>query len=390
MSKQLNPYIQEELTLEPLATGILSGKSFAVKDVFAIEGYTSTAGNPNWFATHKPAEETAEVITILRNNGAKMIGTTITDELMYSLNGENIHYGTPVNPKAPTRIPGGSSSGSASVVAAGLVDFAIGTDTGGSVRIPSSYCGIYGFRPTHGAVSVDGLIPLAKSFDTVGWMTEDKKLLIEIARLLISSQEKSESSFRKLLFPEDAWALVDKETNGELLKTIEKVKEVMPTHELIMLEENGLSTWKEIFRIIQGYEIWQEHGEWVSATNPQFGPGIKERFAMASKITEEEFKQMAKLQAVIKERLFRILTEDTLLIVPTVPGVAPLLNLPEDQVEERRSKTLQLSAIAGLAGLPQVTIPIDTNLEAPISVSIIAGPSQDIRLLEWVNKLEAN
>ncbi|WP_413374721.1 amidase family protein [Alkalihalobacillus sp. 1P02AB] len=366
MSKQLNAYIQEELILEPLATGILSGKSFAVKDVFAIKGYTSTAGNPNWFATHKAAEETAEVIIKLRNNGAKMIGTTITDELMYSLNGENIHYGTPVNPKAPSRIPGGS------------------------VRIPSSYCGIYGFRPTHGAVSVDGLIPLAKSFDTVGWMTEDKKLLLEIAQLLITSQEKRETPFSKLLFPEDAWALVDEETNGDLLKAVEKIKEVMPTHELILLEEDGLATWKEMFRIIQGYEIWQEHGEWVSATNPQFGPGIKERFAMASKITEEEFKQMGKSQDVIKERLFALLTEDTVLIVPTVPGVAPLLNLPEGQVEERRSKTLQLSAVAGLAGLPQVTIPIAANLGAPISLSIIAGPNQDLRLLEWVNQLEVN
>ncbi len=106
-----------------------------------------------------------------------MVGKAITDELTYSLNGENIHYGTPVNPKAPGRIPGGSSSGSAVAVAGELADFALGTDCGGSVRAPASFCGIYGMRPSHGRISTAGVFRLAPRFDTVGWFARDGRLL---------------------------------------------------------------------------------------------------------------------------------------------------------------------------------------------------------------------
>lgn len=184
-----------------MQSGPLSGLSFAVKDVFDIKGNTSGAGNPDWLRTHPPAESTAPALLALLQRGAALEGTTQTDELMYSLNGENAHYGTPINPVAPDRIPGGSSSGSAVAAAAGLVDFAIGTDTGGSIRIPSSYCGLYGFRPTHGAVSTEGLIPLAHSFDTVGWMSRDVNILLKTGCVLLKKTSqllKTQQHFRPI------------------------------------------------------------------------------------------------------------------------------------------------------------------------------------------------
>ena len=169
-------------------TGSLAGLSLAVKDVFHIKGYRTGAGNPDWLRTHPAVETTAPVVQRLLDAGAHIVGKTHTDELAYSLNGENVHYGTPVNPNAAGRIPGGSSSGSAAAVAGGLVDFAIGTDCGGSVRLPASYCGIFGFRPTHGRIPLDGIVPLASSFDTVGWFTRNARLLEKVGRVLLDDQ----------------------------------------------------------------------------------------------------------------------------------------------------------------------------------------------------------
>ena len=146
-----------DVALAGAGTGPLEGLSFAVKDIYHIAGHRTGFGNPTWLNTHQPADRTASTVSRLLDAGADMVGKTLTDEMAYSLTGENAHYGTPVNPAAPDRVPGGSSNGSASAVAGGLVDFALGTDCGGSVRLPASYCGILGMRPSLGRVPVDGI-----------------------------------------------------------------------------------------------------------------------------------------------------------------------------------------------------------------------------------------
>jgi len=380
MANKYGAYMNPELTINAANDGDLKGMTFAVKDVFHIEGHTSSAGNPDWLKTHEPAKATASSLQKLVNNGAALKGTTITDEIMYSLNGENFHYGTPVNPADENRIPGGSSSGSAVCVAAGLADFAIGTDTGGSVRIPSSYCGIFGIRPTHGLVAIDGVIPLAKSFDTVGWMAKSADTLLKVGKVLIDKAPES-AAFTEFIFAEDAWGLADEKAVSLLKDLLEKKAAVTSS---TVLAEKGLEEWKEVFRILQGNEIWQEHGEWIKKENPAFGPGIKERFEMASRITEEEVGAAAEKREEIIGEMQELLKENTILIIPTAPDVSPLLNLPTADLEKKRSQTLQLCCIAGLSGLPQVNVPLANIDGAPIGVSFIAGKNQDIRLLQWI------
>nr|MDQ3830771.1 amidase family protein [Candidatus Tectomicrobia bacterium] len=163
---RLNAFCQDtDAYLEGAADGPLSDLTFAAKDIFDIAGYVTGGGNPDWKATHGPAERTAWVVRVLVEAGATMVGKTITDEITRGIFGENAHYGTPVNPHAPGRVPGGSSSGSAAAVAGGLVDFALGSDTGGSVRVPSGFCGLYGLRPTHGRIPLDGILSQAPSYD---------------------------------------------------------------------------------------------------------------------------------------------------------------------------------------------------------------------------------
>lgn len=384
MTYSYQAYADKEVIIEPLAEGRLSNLTFAVKDVFHLEGRKNAAGNPDWLRSHEPAEENAPIITHLLEEGAKLTGTTITDELMYSLQGENYHYGTPVNPRDPARIPGGSSSGSAVAVAAGLTDFSIGTDTGGSVRIPSAYCGLYGIRPTHGKVSIENVIPLAPSFDTVGWMAKDAETLTKVGASLLNSSEAG-SSFSRIFVSKDAWALADSDTQKALASSISFLEKKLVETSWIEVAKEGLPAWANAFRILQGKEIWEVHGEWIEAEKPVFGPGIKERFQMASRLTEAETVPQKELRTKVRRQLVDLLKEDGLLVIPTVPGIAPKLNLPDGAVEERRKRTLQLSCIAGLAGLPQVTIPIGLENGAPIGLSFIAGPDQDMSLLQWIS-----
>lgn len=384
MKQSWNAYANEQLVLEPLAQGSLSGKTFAVKDVFNIAGHTPGAGNPDWLRTHGPSTENAAVIDRLLRNGARLEGTTLTDEVMYSINGENAHYGTPVNPKAPGRIPGGSSSGSAVAVSAGLADFAIGTDTGGSIRVPSAYCGIYGIRPTHGAVDARGLIPLAPSFDTVGWMARDPQTLVDVGKVLLDTEPSADRGFARMLFAQDVWSLTDDHTKSAASRYFPALRERTQQHEEVVVALNGLREWMNAFRIIQGLEIWRAHQEWITRVQPVFGPGIAERFAWASTLKEEESGEAYRLRENVRSRMNELLGTDAVLVLPTVPAIAPLLQLSGSEVEQRRIQTLEMSCIAGLAGLPQVTVPIAGEHGYPVGLSFVAGRGQDLRLLEWV------
>ncbi|MFC4321798.1 amidase [Litchfieldia salsa] len=382
-------YMDNRLTIEPTNPGPLDGLTFSVKDVFAIKGYRNAAGNPDYLRTHGPSEENAPVIDSLLENGAKLIGTTHTDELMYSLNGENIHYGTPTNPKAPGHIPGGSSSGSAVAVAGGMVDFALGTDTGGSVRIPSSYCGIFGIRPTHGAVDITGVIPLADSFDTVGWMARDISTLKGVGEVLLKEQQdQREEPFKRCLFLKDAWdQLLHKSTESSLSAFLPSIKEACEMYEEITVSDEGLGEWANTFRIIQAMEIWEEHKDWIEAENPQFGPGIKERFEWASTLRRESYKDLLLQREKITNHLTRFLGVDGIFVIPAAPGCAPVKNLRGEELEEYRSRAMRLTCIAGLAGLPQVTLPLGEHEGLPVGLSIIGNHHQDLRLLNFAANL---
>lgn len=387
MEDRYHAYIDKSLTMGPLGSGPLNGLVFAVKDVFAIEGHRNAAGNPDWLSSHEAATDTAKAVEQLLQAGAKLCGATHTDELMYSLNGENAHYGTPVNPNAAGRIPGGSSSGSAVAVAAGEADFAIGTDTGGSVRIPSSYCGVYGFRPTHGAVDTTGLIPLAPSFDTVGWMAREAEDLLTVGKVLIGGLDTAVRRFNRILYAEDIWSLAEMDCSEALRGYVADIARHVGPVEQIRLLEGGYAEWMNTFRILQGLEIWQSHGEWIEARKPVFGPGIADRFAWTKTLDASGQEAMFAARERIRGTMDQLLRDGELLLMPTAPGPAPLLNLPPEQLEQTRASTLQMCCIAGLAGLPQVTLPIGRVDGLPVGLSVIAGRGCDIPLLELVFEL---
>ena len=366
-----------------MAAGPLRGLTFAAKDVFDVAGHRTGNGNPVWLETHPPAARTASVVQRLLAAGASMVGKTHTDELTYSINGENVHYGTPINPRAPGRIPGGSSSGSAAAVAGGLVDFALGTDCGGSVRIPASYCGIYGVRTTHGLVPVDGVIDLAASFDTVGWFARDPAMTPRVGDVLLPAT--SDFVPQRLLIAADAFALVGAETAAALAPAVTLLKALLPDHrDVSVYNSDDPAVWSNIFRILQGDEIRRCHGDWIDAHKPNFGPGIAERFRWTRTIDTAEVERMRLLREDIAGHMTSLLGNDAVLCLPTAPGIAPKLATPAAELETFRGRAFALLCIAGLARLPQLSLPLAAVANCPLGLSLIAPRGGDRGLLGWV------
>lgn len=379
---RLNAFIDPDLDLAWTRDGVLAGRRCAVKDIFDIEGEVTGFGNPTWRATHGPARETAACIERLLMDGAVMRGRTHMDELAYSLNGENFHYGTPLNPNAPGRIPGGSSSGSATAVAAGAVDFALGTDTGGSVRVPASYCGLYGLRTMHDRVSRQGVVPLAQSFDTVGWFARDPDLMKQVGQGLFANWRAEDWSAYELAIPEDIWGLADAETTAALHAGLEALQRLMgPAYTFNLAGGGALDDWFMPFRVCQGWEIWQNHGEWVRKHDPEFGPGLGDRLAWTSTISRTEWEDACTRRAAIADKTNRLLNTKTILVIPTAPGPAPLQGQDAAALESFRYRALQLTGIAGLSGVPQISLPLGKVDGCPVGLSLIAAKGSDELLL---------
>jgi amidase len=362
--------------------GPLHGLTMAVKDVFDIARHRTGNGNPVWLESHTPAARTASAVQRLLAAGASMVGKTHTDEMAYSLNGENVHYGTPTNPKAPGRIPGGSSSGSAVAVAGGLVDFALGTDCGGSVRLPASYCGIYGIRTTHGLIPADGVVDLAASFDTVGWFARDPVTMSRVGDVLLPGGPGFAP--KRLLIAEDAFAFAGEEITAAIAAAVERLKAAFADHRQVRVYTGDPAAWSGIFRILQGDEIRRRHGAWIDAHNPSFGPGIAERFRWTRTIDPAEVERMRPQREAVARHLDSLLGDDALLCLPTAPGIAPKLATPAAELEVFRARAFALLSIAGLARLPQISLPLATMAGCPLGLSLIAPRGRDRGLLDWV------
>ncbi|MFN8186960.1 MAG: amidase [Gaiellales bacterium] len=373
--------------LEPERDGPLGGLTFTAKDVFDVAGTTTGFGQPDWLATHGPAGATAPAVGRLLAAGARLVGRTICDELTYSLTGENVHYGTPTNPRCPDRVPGGSSSGSASSVAGALADLSLGTDCAGSVRIPASYCGIYGMRPTHGRVPLDGVPPFAPSFDTVGWFARDPDVLERVGRVLVADDSEPAPPARVLVASE-AFEMLGTDAAAALEPTLRRLGRAVPALERVEVAPEGLVRWLECFRTIQGFEIWASLGAWVERVRPELGPGIRERFAWAATVPASSVEMERAFRRSVRERLAALLGPADVLVVPTSPRVAPLRGAPIDDVEiDVRHQAISLLSIAGLGGLPQLSMPLAELDGRPLGLSVVGPRGADLSLLRLARRL---
>ncbi|GIK98045.1 MAG: amidase [Alphaproteobacteria bacterium] len=375
-----------ELYLPGAAEGPLAGLTFAAKDLFDVAGHRTGCGNPDWRATHGPAAHTAPAIERLRAAGATLVGRTITDELAYSLQGQNAHYGTPRNVNAPGRIPGGSSSGSAAAVAAGLVDFALGTDTGGSVRVPAALCGVMGLRPSHGRVPDQGVARLAASFDTVGWFARDPQVLAAVGAVLLG-EDAAATPLGRVLIAEDAFALADPAVAEALRARAAGAPRLAAAAPVAVGGEDGFDRLFHCFRELQQREIWAELGSWIEATRPRFGAEIAARFEAARQMAARPASDAPARRRAFRDRMDALLGADGVLLLPAAATIAPRIDATPEQFLDYRDRTLRLTCLAGLAGLPQVTIPAGRVEGCPVALSLIGPRGSDRRLLALAAEL---
>ncbi|MEQ9350460.1 MAG: amidase, partial [Alphaproteobacteria bacterium] len=372
------------------ASGPLVGRSFAVKDIYDIAGHVTGCGNPDWLRSHWPAGHTAPAVARLLAAGARMTGKTITDELAFSIIGANHHHGTPLNSACPDRVPGGSSSGSAAAVAGGAVDFAVGSDTGGSVRAPASFCGILGFRPSHGRIALDHVMPLAPSFDTCGWFARDPLLLELVGRVLLQDHTPAAvTAPGRLLLAEDAFAVPVAAAQQALAPARRLAEQVLGPATPLTVAADGLAIWLDTFRPLQFSEIWKTHGAWIEATDPDFGPGVRERFIAARDVDPAVVAAAARRRETITRHMDALLADGAILCLPAAPDAAPRKDAGQAVFEDFRARTLTLTCIAGLARLPQVSLPLGRVGGCPIGLSLIAGRGNDILLLEAARRVMA-
>lgn len=370
------------LSVPHAASGPLAGLTLAVKDIFDIAGGRTGNGNPQIYDEATPAAATMPAVQAMFHAGAAFAGKTQTDELAFSLMGQNAHFPNPINPAAPDRVTGGSSSGSAAAVAAGLADIACGSDTGGSIRAPASFCGLIGLRTSHGRISLAGAMPLAPSLDTFGWFARDAATYEAVGAVLLGEDAHAWRLSRAISSPLlDALLLGEDEAAeyGHMLDTARPaIGAPQPVGSAAPFEIDALYT---MFRLIQAYEAWAAHGSWISQRDRGLGPGVKERFAYGADIDAATYAEEIRKRDVFRAYLSDLLGDDGFLVLPTVPGAAPRKNLSHDALQTYRERALRLLCWSGLSGFPQITLPLGHVDGAPFGLSLLGPAGSDRKLL---------
>jgi amidase len=363
------------------ASGPLAGLSAVIKDMYDIAGERTGCGSPEWLAIHAPATRHCPPVQKILDAGATIIGKTICDEFFYSVSGNNAHYGTPVNARAPGRLPGGSSAGSAAACGAGLCDFALGSDTGGSVRVPASFNGIYGLRPTHERIEHTGVADMAPTFDVPGWFAATPGVFRKVGTVLLDSGRVA-ADIERVVVLEDAFAQAEDAVSDLLRTALEFMSDDLPEMIHGKIAPEGLDTWREAFRIVQAYETWQTFGDFITKHKPNIGPGVRERIEFAATVTGGQAEAARAVQVKAREHIRQIAVPGTILALPTAPCVAPKVDISGKELEEFRVRVMRLTCTSGVSGLPQMNIPAGTIGGCPIGLSFISWAGGDEALLD--------
>ena len=368
--------------------GPLTGLTFAAKDLFDVAGHPTGGGNPDWARQNPVPTRHAWAVQRLLDAGATLIGKTITDEVSLGILGENPFDGTPLNPAAPDRVPGGSSSGSASAVAQGLCDIALGTDTGGSVRVPASFCGLYGIRPTHGRLDLTGMLPQAPTSDTTGWFARDATTFARVSEVMLGEPIPATLPTR-LIIAVDTFGLADAETTAALQPLVQALAVLMKDVRDDLLAPSGLTAWARAQRTLQPWEAWQTFKSWLERDNPRLQYSVARNLARAVAIPESEREWAALVRTEARARMTWLLPPGTILCMPTTPFPAPLKGQSLPALEPVRARILGLAAHGGLTGVPQVSVPGAKVDGLPVGLSIVGGHGSDAALVAVARALEA-
>ena len=383
MRDRLNAFLDLPQAAVPNAeSGPLAGLALAVKDIFDVAGTVTGWGNPQRMAEAPAAARTMPAVRALLDAGARFAGKTQTDELAFSLLGQNAHFPHPVNPAAPDRVTGGSSSGSAAAVAGRLADIAAGSDTGGSIRAPASFCGLIGLRTTHGRIPLDGAMPLAPSLDTFGWFARDIDVYETVAEVFFGEGRRQDNDRTRLLrLPTLDSLLLGGSEAAEYARMAGLAAKILGAPVQAPPLSHSADDLYWCFRRIQGFEAWASHGAWISARDRGLGPGVRERFEYGAAVDAGTVARERARRKTFRAELAALLGEDGVLVLPTVPGAAPLKDAAFDNLQAWRERALRLLCLSGLSGFPQITLPLGRVDGAPFGLSLLGPAGSDLRLV---------
>jgi len=370
----------QRFRIEGAAGGPLAGLTFAAKDLFDVAGRPTGGGNPDWPKGRPIPRRHAWAVARLLDAGASLVGKTITDEVSLGILGENPFDGTARNPRAPGRVPGGSSSGSAAAVAAGLCDTALGTDTGGSVRVPASFCGLYGIRPTHGRLDLAGMMSQAPSSDTTGWFARDAATFARVCAIMLDEAIPADLP-RRLVVASDAFAVADPSAAVALQPLVDRLARLIGERRDEAMAPPGLAAWAQAQRTLQPAEAWRTFAEWVDRVNPRMQFSVARNLTLAAAISEAERARAAAVREAARARMRELLPPGTILCQPTTPFPAPLCGQSISALEPLRDRITRLCCHGGLTGVPNVSIPGATVDELPIGLSVVGPPGSDASLV---------
>ncbi len=299
-----------------------------------------------------PRRATAPAVQKLLDAGARFAGKTQTEELAFSMLGQNVHFPHPVNPRAPGRVTGGSSSGSVAAVAGGLADIATGSDTGGSVRIPAAFCGLIGLRTTQGRISLEGTMPLAPSFDTFGWFARDAATYAAVGEVLLGQDRHATPLTRPL-----SVGLLDELVQGpaeaaEHRRLVDIVSGVTGSPTRLAPPPQTTDELYWCMRKLQAREAWAAHGEWITGREDRLGKATLERFEFGKTVSDEEVATEAARRDAFRAELRDMLGDDGFIVMPTAPCVAPKSDGTAEEFRDFRERAICMLCWSGLSGFP--------------------------------------
>jgi amidase len=389
-SDSLNAFLEtaETPVFSPPA-GPLAGLRLGVKDIFDVAGLRTGCGNPARLAEAAPAGQHAWAVRRLLDAGARFVGKTQTDELAFSLLGQNAHHSWPVNPRAPDRVTGGSSSGSAAAVAGGLAEVALGSDTGGSIRAPASFCGLIGLRTTHGRIPLDGVMPLAPSFDTVGWFAADIEAYEAVAKHLLG-RDPHKAPLSRVVTVDALDELVAGPAEAAEYERMSALVDLPQYRARPRAVTSGVDELYWCFRQLQAHEAWLSHGDWIKAADRGLDPAVEARFGFGAAVEPRTVHAERVRRITFRAELEELLADGAVLMLPTVPSAAPFKDSSPDAFQAYRDQALRLLCWSGLSGFPQITLPLGIIDEAPFGLSLLGPPGSDIALVRLGRRVLAN
>ncbi|EZQ01727.1 amidase [Candidatus Acidianus copahuensis] len=387
MLEELNTKYNAFITIKEIkgkSKGKLSGLTFGIKDIIITKGVKTTAGS-RILKDYVPDND-AWIVKRILDQGGTIRGKTNTHEFAIGATNTSSIGGPAKNPVDPERITGGSSGGSAAAVALNMVDIGIGTDTGGSIRIPASLCGVVGFKPTTGVIPTDGIIPFSWTLDTVGFIARDVETIWNVLEAVVPPEMGHILTTEARRRPRAGIFLFGEDESSHALKPV--LNKLSSIFDLVEVNMNFLQGFGSNIRgTIALAEGASYHREWIESSPGMYFPDVKDILLQGLKIRAVDYVDALRARAFVVEEYIKSLREIDVLLSPTTKIPAPRISDVVGKEKEFRSVLVSNTELFNLVGAPSITLPLSSINGLPIGLMVSGTPYEDGIVLDVASKI---